>query len=68
MLGLKCKIPNTDVLNACYAAEFIGVPAADNVLRLLPPLNITENDIKEALNRLDQAAQACEKALKEGQS
>ena len=46
MLGLKCKIPNTDVLNACYATEFIGVPAADNVLRLLPPLNITENDIK----------------------
>ncbi len=68
MLGLKCKVPNTDVLSACYGEEFIAVPAADNVLRLLPALNITDEDITEALNRLDQAAQACEKALKEGQS
>ena len=68
MLGLKCKGPNTDVLSACYDEEFIAVPAADNVLRLLPALNITDEDITEALNRLDQAAQACEKALKEGQS
>lgn len=68
MLGLKCKVPNTDVLSACYGEEFIAVPAADNVLRLLPALNITDEDITEALNRLDQAAQTCEKALKEGQS
>ena len=68
MLGLKCKVPNTDVLSACYGEEFIAVPAADNVLRLLPALNITDEDITEALNRLDQAAQACEMALKEGQA
>ena len=68
MLGLKCKVPNTDVLSACYDEEFIAVPAADNVLRLLPALNITDEDITEALNRLDQAAQACEMALKEGQA
>ncbi len=56
MLGLKCKMPNTDVLNACYAQLLCTVPAADNVLRLLPPLNITEAEIAEALNRLDKAA------------
>jgi acetylornithine/N-succinyldiaminopimelate aminotransferase len=58
MLGLKCKAPNMDVLNAAYDAQLIAVPAADNVLRLLPPLNITQDEITEALARLDRAAQA----------
>ena len=58
MLGLKCKVPNTDVLNACYDQLLCTVPAADNVLRLLPPLNITEAEITEALARLDKAASA----------
>ena len=63
MLGLKCKIINTEVLEACYEKEFIAVPAADNVLRLLPPLNIADDDIAEALTRLDQAARYCKAAL-----
>ncbi|PVA11273.1 acetylornithine transaminase [Pelagivirga sediminicola] len=58
MLGLKCRVSNTDVLNACYEAQLCAVPAADNVLRLLPPLNITEADIAEAFARLDAAATA----------
>ena len=62
ILGLKCKVSNMDVLNAAYRAELIVVPAADNVIRLLPPLNISEGDIDEALARLDQAASDLEKA------
>lgn len=60
MLGLKCKAANTDVVKAAYGAELITVPAADNVLRLLPPLNITSDEITEALARLDAAACALE--------
>ncbi len=45
-----------DVLQAAYDAELITVPAADNVIRLLPPLNISDNDINEAITRLDAAA------------
>ncbi|QGX96993.1 aspartate aminotransferase family protein [Roseovarius faecimaris] len=56
MLGLKCKAPNTDVLTAAYDALLITVPAADNVLRLLPPLTISEEEVAEALKRLDTAA------------
>jgi len=56
ILGLKCKAANTDVLNACYDANLITVPAADNVIRLLPPLNISEDEVAEALTRLDTAA------------
>ncbi len=58
MLGLKCKMPNTDVLAAAYGQELCVIPAADNVLRLLPALNITDDDIREALIRLDRTAAA----------
>ncbi len=58
MLGLICKATNIDVLSAAYDAQLVTVPAADNVLRLLPPLTITEAEIDEALSRLDTAAQA----------
>ena len=56
MLGLKCKATNSDVVAAGYAEEVITVPAADNVIRLLPPLTITDEEIGEALRRLDAAA------------
>ena len=57
MLGLKCKATNTDVVTAGYDAGVITVPAADNVVRLLPALNITDSDIDEALTRLTHAAE-----------
>ncbi len=56
MLGLKCRMPNTDIVKAAQAAFLLTVPAADNVIRLLPPLTISEDDITESLRRLDQAA------------
>ena len=56
MLGLKCKATNMDVVNAGYAQELLTVPAADNVVRLLPPLNITDEEITQAVTRLDAAA------------
>ncbi|MDX1782088.1 MAG: aspartate aminotransferase family protein [Thalassovita sp.] len=58
MIGLKCKGPNMDMVNAGYACQVITVPGGDNVIRLLPPLNLTEEDIDEALKRLDKAAQS----------
>lgn len=56
MLGLKCKVPNGEFVQAGFANEVIVVPAADNVVRLLPPLNITDDEIDEALHRLDLTA------------
>ncbi|MEW2919334.1 aspartate aminotransferase family protein [Ruegeria sp. ANG10] len=63
MLGLKCKAINTDVVNAGYDNEVITVPAADNVIRLLPPLTLTEDDIAQAMIRLDKAAAQVEASL-----
>ncbi len=56
MLGLKCKMPNTDIVAAGYAEHVLTVPAADNVIRLLPALNIPDADIAEGVARLDRAA------------
>ena len=58
MLGLKCKAPNADIVKANYDQNLLTVPAADNVIRLLPALNIPDADITEALARLDRAATA----------
>ena len=56
MLGIKCKAPNADVVKAGYDNAVITVPAADNVIRLLPPLTLSADEAAEALSRLDKAA------------
>lgn len=56
MLGLKCKAANVDVVKAGYDQLVLTVPAADNVIRLLPPLTIEDAEIADAIDRLDAAA------------
>ena len=63
MLGLKCKAANTDVVSAGYASGVITVPAADNVIRLLPPLNITEEEIAEAGGPSRRGGLRCRRSL-----
>ncbi|MEO1025144.1 MAG: aspartate aminotransferase family protein [Pseudomonadota bacterium] len=60
MIGLKCKAANADVVKAGFESEVIVVPAADNVVRLLPPLNISDDEIDEAIQRLDRTAMQVE--------
>jgi acetylornithine/N-succinyldiaminopimelate aminotransferase len=62
MLGLKCRALNTEVVKAGYGARVLVVPAADNVVRLLPPLNLTDAEAEEGLRRLEAAAEAVEAA------
>ena len=62
MLGLKCKASNMDVVNAGYDQSILVVPAADNVVRLLPALNITDQEIGTAVDRLDAAARQVKEA------
>lgn len=56
MIGIKCKATNLDVVNSGYDEGVITVPAADNTIRLLPPLTITDEEIGMAIDRLDAAA------------
>jgi len=56
MLGLKCKMNNGAVAGAMRDEQLLSVPAGDNVVRLLPPLTVTEDDIRQAVERIRKAA------------
>ena len=62
MLGLKCKLAPVDIVKAGYDQHVLTVPAADETLRILPPLTITDEEIAEAVRRLDLAAASLEPA------
>ena len=57
MLGIKAKVANTDLLMAMREEHVLGVPAGDNVVRLLPPLIVTVEEAREGLKRIEQAAE-----------
>lgn len=58
MLGLKCVQPNRAVVERLLAEGLLTVPAADNVVRLLPPLVIGETEIEAAATILHRACAA----------
>ena len=59
MLGLKCVVNNGELVGRLRDAGLLTVPAADNVIRLLPPLVVEERHIDEAIEILDQVAADC---------
>lgn len=58
LLGLKCVVPNGDVVKAAMDRGLLTVPAGDNVVRLLPPMTIGPAEIQTALTLLDEACAA----------
>ncbi|MGI3168637.1 aspartate aminotransferase family protein [Pseudooceanicola sp. C21-150M6] len=58
MIGLKCKVAPGDFVKKGYENLLITVPAADNVVRLLPALTLSEEEIAEAIDKLDATAKA----------
>ncbi len=62
MLGLKCRVAPADMVSAGYGQHLLTVAAADSTLRLPPPMTITEEEIAEAVRRLDAAAATLETA------
>ena len=61
MMGIKCKVPNTAFQNAALDEKLLVIGAGDNVVRLLPPLIVTDADVTEAVNKLEAACLALEK-------
>jgi acetylornithine/N-succinyldiaminopimelate aminotransferase len=57
MLGLKCVGSNTEMVERLRRCGLLTVGAGDNVVRLLPPLIITDSEIDQALDMIDRAAQ-----------
>ena len=55
MRALVCRIPNSDVIRACHDQRLLAIGAGGNVVRLLPPLIVSDAEISEAVARLDRA-------------
>ena len=57
MIGVKIneKFVNLDVVSELINQQLLTVPAGENVIRLLPPLNITKDHCEEALSKFDKA-------------
>jgi acetylornithine/N-succinyldiaminopimelate aminotransferase len=59
LLGMKCVLPQAEVQAACVAEGLLALTAGDNVLRLVPPLVLTDEDCGTAAAMLRRAAQRC---------
>jgi acetylornithine/N-succinyldiaminopimelate aminotransferase len=55
LMGMKLKINPIDMVNALRAEKMLTVGAGDNVVRLIPPLTVTEDEVRVALTRIDAA-------------
>ena len=62
MVGIKCKVANTALQKAALDEKLLIIGAGDNVVRLLPPLIVNDADVTEAVNKLERACVALEKA------
>ena len=55
LAGIKVRPPSAEVVAACSAELLLTVGAGENVVRLLPPLSVTDAEITEAIERLSRA-------------
>jgi acetylornithine/N-succinyldiaminopimelate aminotransferase len=58
LIGVRCIVPVGDVAAAMRDQNLLGVAAGENVIRLIPPLIVTEAEIDEAVGRFDRALAA----------
>ncbi|MCJ8506328.1 aspartate aminotransferase family protein [Rhizobium lemnae] len=57
MLGIKAVVPAGELAAAMRDEHLLGVPAGDNVIRLLPPLVVTAEEAREGIARIERAAE-----------
>jgi acetylornithine/N-succinyldiaminopimelate aminotransferase len=62
LLGLRTRVPNGELVDALRAEKMLAAAAGDNVVRLLPPLIVSEAELAEASDRIDRAATRVEQA------
>lgn len=55
MLGIECDGPVADIITELQTLGLLVLPAGPNVIRLLPPLTVTKDEIAEAVSKLKQA-------------
>jgi acetylornithine/N-succinyldiaminopimelate aminotransferase len=55
LVGLRALVPAGELVDALRSEKMLAVAAGDNVVRLLPPLIVSEQEIAEGVARLDRA-------------
>lgn len=55
MLGMVVECPAVDVVDKVRDMGLLVLPAGEHVVRFLPPLNVTEDELEEALDMVDDA-------------
>ena len=63
-LGLRCVVPNTQLIDALREEHLLAVGAGDNVVRLYPPLIVSDEEVGEAMGMLDRACARLARAEK----
>jgi acetylornithine/N-succinyldiaminopimelate aminotransferase len=58
MMGIKTKVPNTDFVAHAIDEQLLTIGAGDNVVRLLPPLIVSDDDLSEAVAKLERTCQS----------
>jgi acetylornithine/N-succinyldiaminopimelate aminotransferase len=64
LVGLRAMVPNAELVDELRAEKTIVAAAGDNVVRLLPPLVVSEEEIAEAVRRIERACGRLAKAHK----
>jgi acetylornithine/N-succinyldiaminopimelate aminotransferase len=55
LIGLRAVVPSGDLVEELRAEKMLTVAAGDNVVRLLPPLIVSEQEVSDAVARLERA-------------
>lgn len=58
MIGIKCKIPNTDLLIGLRNNKLLVGKSGSNMIRLLPPLNVSQQHLEQAIENIDATLSA----------
>ena len=62
LIGVKAVVPSGDLVAALRHEKLLTVGAGENVVRLLPPLIVTEAEIEDAVSRLERVCAKFSKA------
>jgi acetylornithine/N-succinyldiaminopimelate aminotransferase len=63
LIGLRLKIPPANFAEEALKQKLLVIPAGDNVVRVVPPLVVTDEELAEGVRRLDAACVAVEERL-----
>jgi acetylornithine/N-succinyldiaminopimelate aminotransferase len=62
LIGMRAAVPMGQLVDALRAEKLLTVAAGENVVRLLPPLIVGEEEIDQAVDMIDRACTRIERA------